>query len=362
MYPEQQRRTPSGRAVAALVAVLPAGTRTEVIRESPGRTVLRLVGSTAEVAWLERGWPREVRQVLQASTVPDVVAAPVLSPGARRLLDDSGTSWVDESGDAQITLADVVVVRRSAASPRAVRPRASRWNPTLQAVCEALLVGTPGTGQAVSRATGLSLAGCLTALKRLADEGLLVSAAARGPGSARTVVDPDELLDRYARAVDGSVALPSLSVGVLWRDPLREVSVLGARWDELGTDWAVTSALAAAVTAPVQTAPPPWGVCVGVTTPAQLESLASSSGLRPVEGGGCASVPSPRPGQRPSPRGPLPVSAPFRGLVLMPACEASACGATRLLTLCERWPDVVEEESTSQDFTSALLGQRGTTR
>lgn len=285
MYPEGRRRAPPARATAALAAVLPVGAQPETLGGPSGRVLLSSGGKAVEVVWLERGWPREVRRALQAATAPDVVVAPALSPGARRLLDDSGTSWVDESGDAQIALDGVVVVRRGVAAPRVPRSGTVRWNPTLQAVCEALLVGIPGTGQAVSRATGLSLAGCLTALKRLTDDGLLVSAAARGPGSARTVVDPDELLDRYARAVDDSAVLPSLTVGVLWRDPLREVSALGARWHEMGVDWAVTSALAAAVIAPAQTAPSPWEVCVGVATPAGLAGLAASSGLRVVEGG-----------------------------------------------------------------------------
>ena len=63
-------------------------------------------------------------------------------------------------------------------------------------------------------------------------------------------------------------------------------------------DWAVDSALAAAVLAPVQTSPSPWEVCVGVTTRAELDRLAATSGLRVVEGGRLTLRPFPTAGTR----------------------------------------------------------------
>ncbi|TBM52258.1 hypothetical protein DIQ83_33860, partial [Mycolicibacterium smegmatis] len=102
------------------------------------------------------------------------------------------------------------------------------WRRATLAVCEALLANIAGpTVASVVEATGLSMGSSAQALKFLEKNGHLASATARGPKSARLIVDRDALLDAYAEAADKLRSPISISTGVLWRDPTAGVVKAG---------------------------------------------------------------------------------------------------------------------------------------
>jgi len=72
-------------------------------RRSSGDTVVELAGRWLRIRWVPAGWPRQVREALSYEPTPDVVAAPLLSPGARHLAGQCGAGWLDESGAAEIS-------------------------------------------------------------------------------------------------------------------------------------------------------------------------------------------------------------------------------------------------------------------
>jgi hypothetical protein len=271
------------RAKNAVLAVLP---RTAKVTRSPSDDASGLVvgGRKLRIKWIGEGRLREVREVLAArGSGPDVVVARRLSQRARDVLGEAGVGWVDESGAAEIAIGSIVV-SRSGTPDR--RPTAStRWTPSAVAIAEAALCGTRATASAMQGATGLSLGSCVNALRVLTDLELLEASAARGPGSARRVVNRDHLLDAYASAAAGLASELRLEVGVTWRDALDGARSVGASWDVAGLDYAVTGAVAAEVLAPHSTAVPTAEIYVNATTVLGLEAAATQIGLRPIPGG-----------------------------------------------------------------------------
>jgi hypothetical protein len=216
-------------------------------------------------------------------TLPDVVAARQMSPGAREALARAGVSWVDETGAAEISLPSLVVSRDGY---RQARPRQEpHWTPSALAVAEAILCGTRPTVAETAQVTGLSTAGCAIGLRTLSDLGLLESSAKRGRASGRRVADADRLLDAYADAVSSLAAGAQLRVGLPPGDPIAAVAEIGKTWSKSGIPWAATGAVAAAMLAPYLTSVNTAEVYVGVLTEAELRQLVAKGGLRPIAGG-----------------------------------------------------------------------------
>jgi hypothetical protein len=200
---------------------------------------------------------------------------------------------VDESGAAEILAGPIVISRTG--TPALPLDSKVGWRPTTLAVCEVLATGCPATVSAVVAATGLSASGVAAALRFLDDQGFVGGEADRGPLSRRHVVDGDGLLDAYAAAAVRLRSPVSIRAGVLSRDPLAGIAEIGQRWDETSIEWAVTSALSAAVWAPVMTEVTPMEVYVTGKTSGDLRKAASAAGLRDIEGGRLLLRPFPTP-------------------------------------------------------------------
>jgi hypothetical protein len=274
----------SDRAVRAFEAVLPPGTQVKVTASEGRDASVSVAGRRLRLRWLPVGWPRQLAQALQVRPRPDIVAAHQLSPGARALADRERVGWVDESGAANISAGTILIFRTG--SPVVPLDSKSGWRPSALAVCEAVLAGCSPVVSAVTAETGLSVSSVAVALKFLAAQGFLTSDADRGPQSGRHVSDRDGLLDAYAAAAERLRSPISVRAGVLWRDPLASVAKVGRSWEEAGIGWAVTSALSAAVWAPVMTEVTPMEVYVAGKTPGDLRRALFAAGLEEMEGGG----------------------------------------------------------------------------
>ena len=189
---------------------------------------------------------------------------------------------MDEAGAAEIT-ADSLVVS-CAGQPVQERP-AHRWTNSVLAIAEALLCGTTPTVSATTSATGLSTGSCTNALRFLTSLGLLQASANRGRHSARTVTDPDRLVEAYATAANSKRDGPSLVVGTVGRDPVHELAEIGRRWSKTDTQWAATGLVAASVVAPLLTSVSTTEVYVDATTHAGLEAAARRVDLLPIDFG-----------------------------------------------------------------------------
>jgi hypothetical protein len=286
--------SPGSRARSALLAALPIGV--EVLERSvdDADAVVTVAGSDLLLRWLNVGWPRQVAEALRKPPRPDVLVAPLLSPGARKAASDAGVGWVDESGAAAIVLPGLVVAKDG----RPQKPLDTKlgWRPATLAVCEALLAGEARpTVSSVVEATGLSMKTAATSLKFLEGDGYLVGDAARGRDAARRIVDPDSLLDAYADAASRLRSPKAIQVGVLWRDPVAGAIDLGSRWTASHIAWAATSALSASVLAPVQTEIAPMEIYVSARAPSDLRRAAAAAGLREIAGGRLLLRPFPTP-------------------------------------------------------------------
>ena len=123
------------------------------------------------------------------------------------------------------------------------------------------------------------------ALRTLTDLGLLNAEARRGRNAARRIPDPDRLLDAYAAAAAELIPTISLTVGVVWRDPVAGLKQTGRQWDRAGISWAATGSVAASLLTPYLTTVTSSEVYVEETTSARLEWMAGNAGLEPIEGG-----------------------------------------------------------------------------
>jgi hypothetical protein len=289
------------RAVSALEAVFRTALRARRAADGPRRDVIVTVDDATEllVRWLPVGWPRQVEEALHDHSRPDILTAPVMSPGARKVAHEAGVGWADETGAADIHIRQpsgpIIVIQTTGAPPKPLDTRLG-WRPATLAVCEAVLSGKASpTVSSVEGATGLSTGSAVTALKFLEQEGHLASAIARGPGAARRVVDRDALLDAYAAAAERLRPPTSIPVGVLWRDPVAGVVASGRLWDAAGMDWGATSALSANQLAPSQTEIAPMEIYVPGRTPNDLRRAARAAGLQEMTGGRLVLRPFPTP-------------------------------------------------------------------
>ncbi|MFZ1488678.1 MAG: hypothetical protein WAS51_01945 [Ilumatobacteraceae bacterium] len=205
-----------------------------------------------------------------------------LSPGAREALSDGGVGWVDETGAAEISIGQIVVSRSGVERDD---PKPLGWTRSALAVAEAALCGVTPTASAMQGATGLSTGSCVTALRVLAELGLLESSVPRGRESARRVVDPDGLLDAYAAAAPALASDLRLEVGVTWRDLADGVRSIARRWRKADIAFAVTGPLGGEFLAPYLTTVTVADVYVSADTILGLEAAATAAGLKPIEGG-----------------------------------------------------------------------------
>ncbi len=255
--------------------------------------MISVAGRMLRLRWLPVGWPRQVTEALRHRPRPDIIAAPLLSPGARHLAGSEHVGWLDESGAAEIH-ADALLISRTgvARKPSGVRPG---WRPATLAVCEVVLAGCPATVSAVANETGLALSTVAESLKFLERRGLLDAEAARGRQSGRQVADVNTFTDAYAAAAERLRLQTSLRVGVLWKDPIEGAMEAGRSWLTADIRWAVTSALSAAVMAPVLTEVTPLEIYVTGRTPGDLRLAATAAGLREIDGGRLVLRPFPTP-------------------------------------------------------------------
>lgn len=277
----------------ALEAVLPSGTQVKVAASEGQDASVYVAGRRLRLRWLPVGWPRQLAEALRLKPRPDVVAARQLSPGARDLAGREHVGWVDESGAAEISAGSIVISRTG--TPALPLDSKVGWRSTTLAVCEVLLTGHSATVSAVMAATGLSASGVAVALRFLDDQGFLAGEADRGPLSRRHVIDSDGLLDAYAVAAERLRSPVSIQVGVLWRDPLAGIEEIGQIWDRSSIEWGITSALSAAVWAPIMTEVTPLEVYVKGRTPGDLRRMASVAGLKEIGGGRLLLRPFPTP-------------------------------------------------------------------
>lgn len=277
------RRTVLERMGDAIRAVVPAGTPVDVKPSTGDLALVHMGTARARAAWAGEGWLGDVRALLDRATGDvDVIVARRMSPGARAALADAGRGWVDESGAAEIALPGLVIARSGRREVKA-QP-APRWTPSVIGTAEALLLGTRPTVAEVERVTGLSAGAATKALSTLTKLGVLTADAARGPASAREVVDRRALLSAYADAAVAASRTPSIRVGVLG-DLVHELAELGKKWDTEGVAWAATGFAAAAALAPYITEVSGLEVFIDAPTPATLDAMAERSGLEPIEGG-----------------------------------------------------------------------------
>ena len=271
---------PLERAVSALSAVLPSGVDVHPT-DGSGRVVVG--GTEIAVVWAGKGGLSDVRRVLMEHDNCDVVVARQFSAGAREHLKAEGVGWVDETGSAEIVIGPIIVSRTG--RPPKSAPRPPRWTPSVVAIGEALLCGVRGTVAETVEATGLSVGSCTNSLGVLTELGLLEAGAARGPGSARSIVDRRAFLDAYATAAVALRPTMSLQIGVTWRDPVTGLIEVGSEWDRVGLAWTATGVAAASVVAPYLGSVTTVEAYVDATTIVGLEAAATSVGLRPIDGG-----------------------------------------------------------------------------
>ena len=282
------------RVLAAFRAVLPSSVQVTVTNHDVRSVSLSIGDTPARVRWLDRGWPRQVREALEADPGVDVLAAPQMSAGARAVADDAGIGWIDETGAAEFAIGPVVVVKSSFTPVERPQPPRS-WTPATLGVVEALLTGTPATVTAVSDRTGLAEGTTTNALAHLTKAGLLTADAARGRYSRRRIKDPVELLEAYA---DAAIALRSTTVlhaGHSARDPMETMAAVGRHWNAIGQVWAATSALAAAAQAAYLTEVAPIEVYVAGSSLSDLSLAARNGDLRVIHGGRLLLRPFPGP-------------------------------------------------------------------
>jgi hypothetical protein len=271
------------RGERALLAVFPASV--EIIEPLSGQdSGLVVNGHAIGVKWVGQGHLGDVRPVINDRPGEDVVlVARHMSPGARKALSEGGLNWADESGAAEISIGPIVISRTG--SPKKVDKTIKRWSPAVISVAEALLCGTHGTQSATQAATGLSAGSCTNALHFLSEQTLVESKAKRGPASARYVTNPRALLTAYAEAVAGQPPDIEVQIGVTWQDMISGMAELGHHFDSRATDWAVTGTAAAAIIAPYLSSVARVTVYVDAQSIAELQALASSAKLRPIQDG-----------------------------------------------------------------------------
>jgi hypothetical protein len=250
----------AARVRNAAVDVLPAGLRVAV--ETRPKSAIPTFDISVRTnagehhfsaAWAGKGWPADVERALVLAPGIDVVFVKRLSEGARQWLAECKVGWIDEDGSANIVVPTGLVVSREASTVPAPKDAPATWTRTMLAAAEAALAGVPPTVEAIEAATGISRGASANALARLEKLGLLERAqGTRGPGSARSVVNLDALIDEYAAAAATlSLKRRVILIHRLWKDPLEAFeSEIGPALNRKAGSWAVTGAAASILLAP----------------------------------------------------------------------------------------------------------------
>jgi hypothetical protein len=203
--------------------------------------------------WAGEGWPADVERLTAAAPDVDVVFAKQLSRGAKDWLSAHHRGWVDESGDANVSLSTGLIIFREARTRQVKTETPIKWTRTMLAAAEAVLAGVTPTVEAVEAATGISRGASANALARLEKLGLLHrSQGRRGRGSARSVVDHEAFIDGYAAAAAVlRLAQRVIRIHRLWKDPLEAFeSEIGPALGRNSKSWAVTGVAASILMAP----------------------------------------------------------------------------------------------------------------
>ena len=247
----------------ALISALPRGVSVTVepgqARAVPTFHVTIHAGSGEHrflAGWAGEGWPADVERLTAAVSEVDVVFAKQLSRGAKDWLLAHQRGWVDETGDANVSLSTGLIIVREARTRQVKVETPIKWTRTMLAAAEAVLAGATPTVEAIQVATGRSRGGTANALARLEKLGLLHrSQGTRGRESARSVVNHDSFLDGYAAAA--AMLRPSQRVILihrLWKDPLETFeSEIGPALNRNSESWAVTGVGASILLAPYLT-------------------------------------------------------------------------------------------------------------
>jgi hypothetical protein len=244
----------------ATIAALPRGV---IVAVEPGQVqtvptfhVVIHAGSGEHrflAGWAGEGWPADVERLIAAAPDVDVVFAKQLSSGAKDWLLDHQRGWVDDGGDANVSLSTGLVVVREARTRQVKTETPIKWTRTMLAAAEAILAGVTPTVEAIETSTGISRGASANALARMEKLGLLHrSQGTRGRGSARSVVDHDAFIEGYAAAAAIlRFRQRVIHIHRLWKDPLEAFeSEIGPALNRTSQSWAVTGVAASILLAP----------------------------------------------------------------------------------------------------------------
>ena len=243
-----------------IIAALPAEVRVAVTPEqasvAPIFQVKIQAGSGEHrlvAGWAGEGWPADVERLVAGAPDVEVAFAKQFSRGAKEWLAANHRGWMDQSGDANVSLATGLIIFREPRTRQVKADAPIKWTRTMLAAAEAILAGVTPTVEVVEAATGISRGASANALARLEMLGLLHRRqGTRGRGSARSVVDGDVLLEAYAAAAATlRKAQRVIRLHRLWKDPLEAFeSEIGPALNRNSNSWAVTGAAASILLAP----------------------------------------------------------------------------------------------------------------
>jgi hypothetical protein len=252
------------------------------------------------VIWIGDGWPADVQSALdrlgpaEPWPGPLVLAARRMSPGAIRLLTESGANWADEAGNARIQSPGTVVIRQGNEEEE-VAPSLS-WSPSAIAVAEGLLSRDWPDGiktTALANLVQWSPGRVSNVLQRFDEEGWTVKyGPQRGSAALRELANSAGLLQAWAgaAAADRDQRLAHRTM----RNPLGFLEdELAAALDE-EVRWALGGWAAAHLLAPIAGAVPSLQIYVHEDDfERPLDRAIAAAGLANVaEGGRVAFLPA----------------------------------------------------------------------
>lgn len=285
-------------AEQTLLALMPPGARVSVgaDKKIPADLILRVSEHKLRARFVQHANLAAIKDALSFKPEPEILLLSRTTPAIREFLGQHFIGWVDQTGSAQISSGPLIISRDKIQVLH--RKHQPRWTRSMLGVAEALLTGTPGTVSAVSAATGLAPSSAATALHTLSEMHLLSADAVRGRRAGRKITEYSALLSAYSEATTTRPHQFTLRVGVLWQDPIKSLAETGKIWTQEGTQWAVTSAIAAAVMAPFSTQISPLEIYLDASSPALMMAALKNAGLKPLEGGRLTVSPFPSEGTR----------------------------------------------------------------